>query len=648
MCGIIACLLEKEEHEKNTLIESLLFGLEQLQNRGYDSAGITSISSKSKFTTHKFASSTEHSALVSLKEKRSQYENHYCGIAHTRWATHGSKTNYNSHPHISFDGEFALVHNGILENFQNIKSSLKEKNIPFYSQTDSEVIVNYITYHYHTIIANNRISVPQNTASISQHKIWIKQAIQNALQGMEGTWGIVLISIRTPETLYCFRHGSPLLISYDNHYAYVGSEQSAFGDKVNNYITIDNHDICILSNSINGIQLESDNQYQLNHISNICDYSKEGYTHWMKKEIYEQVDASLRAISLGGRLLSNNKVKLGGLYDYQIQLRDIEHVILLGCGTSYYAGCIGVYIMKHFLLFKSIQIIDGSDFDTIDIPREGKTAIIFLSQSGETRDLHRCIYIAKQCNALCIGVVNVVDSMIAREVDCGCYINAGREVGVASTKSFTSQVLVLIMLSIYFAQIQNIQERKRIQLIKDLRKFSKDVEDTLKQIEDTITEDSTILSLFDNKEHCFILGKGIGECIAKEGALKIKEVSYIHAEGYSSSSLKHGPFALLDENFPVILLDTTSTYRPKLLNAYEEIQSRKAPIIWITNSRQYESLSDTMKESSSTHIIQTACNTSFQEILYIIPLQYISYMLSVRRGLNPDMPRNLAKVVTVD
>ena len=193
------------------------------------------------------------------------------------------------------------------------------------------------------------------------------------------------------DRLYCFRHGSPLLISYDNHYAYVGSEQSAFGDKVNNYITIDNHDICILSNSINGIQLESDNQYQLNHISNICDYSKEGYTHWMKKEIYEQVDASLRAISLGGRLLSNNKVKLGGLYDYQIQLRDIEHVILLGCGTSYYAGCIGVYIMKHFLLFKSIQIIDGSDFDTIDIPREGKTAIIFLSQSGETRDLHRCI-----------------------------------------------------------------------------------------------------------------------------------------------------------------------------------------------------------------------------------------------------------------
>lgn len=636
MCGIVAGI-----QQDNSIVHPLLFGLEQLQNRGYDSAGITTITKDNHFITHKYSSSRETNALEILKTKRSSHENHTCGIGHTRWATHGAKTDYNAHPHVSFDGQFALVHNGILENFQSLKQNLQSKKISFSSQTDTEVIVNLIAYHYHDIVCYQ--SSENDIMYIDEKRKNIKKAIQNALEEMQGTWGIVVMSTLDPNTLYCFRHGSPLLISYDKSYAFVVSEQSGFNELVNNYISIDNHDICILSTTQDGVHIESSKEYSYTKIQQKQCFSKDDYPHWMKKEIFEQTDSSLRSISLGGRILSNNKVKLGGLQDYHIELKEIDHIILLGCGTSYYAAKIGGHFMKQFSIFHSIQVIDGASFDMLDIPKQGKTALLLLSQSGETKDLHRCIEIGKQMNTLLIGVVNVVDSLIAREVDCGCYINAGREVGVASTKAFTSQVLVLVLISIFFAQLHHIHERKRIEYIKDLRKISMDIESTLQSIQ---SYENSFLKFFKDKNNCFILGKNIGEYIALEGALKIKEVSYIHAEGYSSSSLKHGPFALLDEEFPVILLDTTPYYRAKIYNAYEEIASRNAPILFITNDQQYNTLPESMKQNP--FLVKTSTNTSFQELLYIIPLQYLAYILSIHRGFNPDMPRNLAKVVTVE
>lgn len=635
MCGIVAGI---QQDKSKSVVESLLFGLEQLQNRGYDSAGITTITKDKHFITHKYSSSRETNAVEILKTKRSSHKEHTCGIGHTRWATHGAKTDYNAHPHVSFDGLFSLVHNGILENFQVLKEKLLSNNISFSSQTDTEVIVNLIAYHYHIILSYH--SPSENKQNKRKN---IKRAIQQALEEMEGTWGIVVISTLDPDTLYCFRHGSPLLISYDKSYAFVVSEQSGFNEVVNNYISIDNHDICILSTTSNGVHIHSNKEYTSTRIQNKQHFSKENYPHWMKKEIFEQTDSSLRSISLGGRILSNNKVKLGGLQDYHIELKEVDHIILLGCGTSYYAAKIGAHYMKQFSIFHSIQVIDGASFSMLDIPKQGKTALLLLSQSGETKDLHRCIEIGKQMNTLLIGVVNVVDSLIAREVDCGCYINAGREVGVASTKSFTSQVLVLILIALFFSQLHRIHERKRIEYIKDLRKISLDIEGTLQSIQ---SDDSSFLKFFKDKKNCFILGKDIGEYIALEGALKIKEVSYIHAEGYSSSSLKHGPFALLDEEFPVILLDTSTFYRAKICNAYEEIKSRNAPILFITNDQQYNTLPESMKQNP--FLMKTSTNSSFQELLYIIPLQYLAYMLSVDRGFNPDMPRNLAKVVTVE
>ena len=293
----------------------------------------------------------------------------------------------------------------------------------------------------------------------------------------------------------------------------------------------------------------------------------------------------------------------------------------------------GLQYFKEFELFNNVQLFDGAEFNSKDIPKIGKTGLILLSQSGETKDLHRCIQIGRNNGLFLVGVVNVVDSLIAREVDCGCYLNAGREVAVASTKAYTSQIILLCLIAIWFSQEKNINNTLREKYIKDLRNLHKDIKSTIELSEHKM---DTIVPFF--KHHsCFILGKGKCESVAKEGALKIKEISYIHAEGYSTSSLKHGPFALLHKDFPVVLVAPDDEHYQKNENAYEEIKSRHASIIFITD-----------KDVNKDNIIKIAYNKSFQELLTIIPLQLLAYKLSLDRGLNPDMPRNLAKVVTVE
>lgn len=316
------------------------------------------------------------------------------------------------------------------------------------------------------------------------------------------------------------------------------------------------------------------------------------------------------------------------------KLIEVDNLILLGCGTSYFAGLTSINYFKDLCNFNTVQIFDGADFNENDIPRNGKSALILLSQSGETKDLHRCIEIGRKNDLIIIGVVNVVDSLIARESDCGCYLNAGREVAVASTKSFTSQVILLSMIAIWFSQINNINENKRIRYIQDLRRLELDIKNTLNNAENY----KQYLKFIENKKSIFILGKGNIRAIAREGSLKIKEVSYIHAEGYSGSSLKHGPFGLLEKGFPVILLDTNDNHYNKMSNVYEEIKSRYAEIITISNNNSLD--------RENTIIIPY--NKTYSNILTIIPLQILSYELSLLKGINPDFPRNLAKVVTVE
>lgn len=614
MCGIVGFL------GKENAFTCLYEGLVQLQNRGYDSAGIA-LFHENNVKIHKHASEENESALIKLKPLKETYCNEICGIAHTRWATHGAKTDINSHPHQSQDGKFTLVHNGIIENYAELKKFLIEKDYVFVSQTDTEVIVQLLSY-------------------FMEESETVTEAINKTIEKLKGTWGLAILHSDEPNHLYCTRHGSPLLVGLEGNKAMVTSEQSGFCNAFSKYIVLNNQDICILhyNEEEDIVHIQTKDSYQeKSALQNQNALSPFPYAHWTLKEIKEQVDSTLRAISMGGRLLSNDEVKLGGLEEKKKELLELDNMILLGCGTSYHAGMIGVQYMKEIADFNVVQLYDGAEFGEEDIPKKGKTGLLLLSQSGETKDLHRCIDIAHAHNLYMIGVVNVVDSLIAREVHCGCYLNAGREVAVASTKAYTSQVIILAMIALWFAQSKNIHEEKRMKMIQDLRRLYLDVEKTIDMSLDTIKKD--IVPLFKNRASCFLLGKGKCESIAREGALKIKEISYIHAEGYSTSSLKHGPFALLDKDFPVVLIGPNDKYYEKTENAYEEIKSRHANIIMITNK---------MQDEERPNVIQITNNKTFQELLCVIPLQILSYYLSLDKGLNPDMPRNLAKVVTVE
>jgi glucosamine--fructose-6-phosphate aminotransferase (isomerizing) len=607
MCGIFAYI------GKNNTIKNIIEGLKQLQNRGYDSAGYCCLSNDNQFILEKFASDNI-SALDKLEKL--DYKNYNLGIGHTRWATHGPKTDTNSHPHNDMTNNFSLVHNGIIENYLEIKKFLLKNNYTFKSETDTEIIVNLISYKYN--LSND-----------------IERAIKETADELSGTYALCIISKFSPGKIYCVRHGSPLLIGSNENEIIVTSEQSGFCNKVNSYICLNNSDLSILSFIDNKLEIKTKSEYKKKSV-NICDIklTPDPYDHWMIKEIIEQKESSLRAISLGGRLLNDNSVRLGGFEDSEENLLKTDNLILLGCGTSYFAGLTSLKYFKELCDFNIINIIDGAEFNEYDIPKIGKTSVILLSQSGETKDLHRCINIARKNDLFIIGVVNVVDSLIARESDCGCYLNAGREVAVASTKSFTSQVIILSMIAVWFSQKKDINNIKRKRYITDLRNIHIDINSILNNKE----EFKKIIPSLIEKNSLFILGKGNLEAIAKEGSLKIKEVTYIHAEGYSGSSLKHGPFGLLEKDFPVILIDTDSNHNSKMSNVYEQVKSRHAKVITITNNINYE--------RDDMYIIPN--NKTFNNILSVIPLQLLSYYLSIEKGYNPDFPRNLAKVVTVE
>lgn len=621
MCGIVGILSNIDE-----TITKLLYSLSQLENRGYDSAGICCINNFGKLIIQKYASENI-SALKKLEENKCLFEHSNIGIGHTRWATHGGKTDANSHPHISSDNLFIIVHNGIIENYLTLKNMLIGNSYSFKSETDSEVIANLLSYNY----KNNEETVLNDK---------IVKTIKNTIDMLEGTWGLCIICVDNPDALYCTKNGSPILIGLTDNYAMAVSEQSAFDIDIKKYIILNNYDICTLKKINNQITINTSHQYQAKNTqnnlnANNLDTTK--FSHWTLKEIYEQRESVQRAISFGGRLLTDNTVKLGGLETNKDLLVQIDNLILLGCGTSYNAGLCGLHYFRELCNFHCVYLIDGADFSLLDVPKNGKTALILLSQSGETKDLHRCVNIAKKHKILTIGIINVVDSLIAREVDCGCYLNAGKEVAVASTKSFTSQCILLSMVAIWFSQIHNTNHNIRQQYVSDLKLLHNNVSLLLEDLEEKTDK---VVGLFQSVTSCFVLGKGNCESIAKEGSLKIKEISYIHSEGYSTSSLKHGPFALLCEEFPVILVAPNDEHLAKNLNAYCEIKSRNAPIVVITNNN--------VDEINKENVLYIPYNKTYNNILSAIVLQMIAYKLSVSKGINPDMPKNLAKVVTVE
>jgi glucosamine--fructose-6-phosphate aminotransferase (isomerizing) len=630
MCGIFG-IINKTTNNEN-IYDKIINGLFQLQNRGYDSSGL-SLLNKGKIETYKYASTANESSLDKLKNlnlTKGKDDEIYQGIGHNRWATHGIKNDINAHPHLSNDNNFALVHNGIIENYVELKHFLQENGYTFYSQTDTEVIVNLISYYYKIY----------NDTFIS---------LKNVIDKLEGTYGIILLDVNSPDKIYCVRNGSPLLVGKNEECVIITSEQSGFCNLISNYITLHNDDICVINRITctenNELLIQTFNTYTHKNVNvENRDLTPYPYDHWTLKEINHQPSCILNSINNGGRIKTHCEVKLGGLEQHINILKNINNIIILGCGTSFYAGLYGMYYFKKTCNFNCVQTFDGAEFTENDICKLGNSAVIFISQSGETKDLHRCIDIVKQHNLVTIGIINVVDSLIAREVDCGVYCNAGIEVGVASTKSFTSQVVCLSLVAIWFAQIHNINENKRIKMISDLHNLSNDFKNTI----DDVLEQAKIVAQNLNKlsvKSMFLLGKGSDEYIAREGALKIKEISYVHAEGYSASSLKHGPFALLDENVPVIILNLESNYTSKIMSCLQEVTSRNSPVILITNQG-----SKCVKNFSSltNNIINVRENMSYSSLLGIISIQLIAYYLSVERGINPDKPKNLAKVVTVE
>jgi glucosamine--fructose-6-phosphate aminotransferase (isomerizing) len=612
MCGIIGYL------GYSNSIQSLNNGLIILQNRGYDSVGISYINQNSELKIIKYASNNSLDMLL----QNTQSITSHIGIGHTRWATHGSKTQINAHPHQDNKERISLVHNGIIENYYELKNKLFEDGYFFISETDTEVISVLIGYYL-------------------DNGFEIEIAIQKTIDMLIGTWALVIIHRDYPQKMWITRKGSPLLLGFNDECIMVVSEQIAFDKNINQYIVLDNDELIEINRDNKQFLYNKDmKRYSIKEKNkDIVELHPHGYKHWMLKEIYEQPECINRAINNGGRIKTNQSVKLGGLDANYRKLIKLNHIILLGCGTSLHSGLWALDIFKSLNIFDTVSIFNGAEFNIKDIPQKGETGLILISQSGETKDLYRCIQIANDNNLFTIGVVNVVDSLIARETNCGVYLNAGREVAVASTKSFTNQCIILSMIAVWFSQHSDKNIEKRIQIISDIQILSIQINNALLSMEKSI---QNILPLINNNTSMFILGKGFGYSIALEGALKVKEVAYIHAEGYSTSELKHGPIALIDTNTPVIIIDIDDEHRNKTNNAYNEILSRNACVIIITNN----DFSTYNLNQPNSILIEN--NKTYGGLIALTVIQLLSYYLAIKYEYNPDFPKNLAKVVTVD
>ena len=609
MCGITVFLSKTNENIIVKIVKSLAI----LQNRGYDSVGIAMKSKNWEIFKH---ASTEVSDSIDKLELTMKNKVSSIALGHTRWATHGGKTDDNAHPHYSMRKNIILVHNGIISNYLEIKKFLLKKNYIFYSETDTEVIANLIEFYLMENYSINR-------------------AIELASKDLCGTWALAIVYTSEPDKVYLTRHGSPLILGYNDNYIICTSEISGFIGLIKKYIIIENNDIICLTKD----GYTSKKVYESKKIDNIIlQDSPAPFLHWTIKEIMDQPTSILAAYNNGARIHDNNII-LGGLHNLSniIRTNSIEHLILLGCGTSYHACMIGKFYFNSSKVFNTIQAFDASEFTKNDIPKRGKVLCIVCSQSGETCDLVKCIDICKSNECILLGVVNVVDSLIAQMVDCGVYLNAGQEIAVASTKSYTSTLVILSLIGMWFKEKQT-----NIPIINTLRLLPDYVEKLFAN--DKIKHQYQNIANFINKnkiQSIFILGREKMFPVAREIALKLKEITYIHAEGYSGGSLKHGPFALLDKNTLTFLLIDEKKI-DSLTSTFHEITSRDTHCCVVSDC------DSSVFEKDNTLKLELPKIAFYQEIIFSIALQYLSYVISISRNLNPDKPRNLAKVVTVD
>jgi glucosamine--fructose-6-phosphate aminotransferase (isomerizing) len=640
MCGITFIYSKNN----NNVLKHIFNSLELIQNRGYDSMGICYYNqTTSNYDIIKKATTSKDDCLTLLKNKfnendlKNQIHSNFA-LGHTRWATHGGKTDANAHPHISNNGSIILVHNGIINNFLIIKEFLISKNYTFYSETDSEVIANLLEYY----IINS---------------CCFEEGLNKTLAMLEGTWGLVIIYTKLINTFYVSRRGSPLLLASNTNYILCSSEINGFNGLTQDYIALNDNSVVKISNN-NYVFLE-ENTNPTPNITNNCyiSYSienseykdiwntKNQYVHWMLKEINEQPETIQKAYNYGGRI-NNNTIKLGGL-DQIINITSyIEYIYLIGCGTSYNASLLGEIYLNELNKFVTVKCINACEFTENCLPNiknYSTLMCIFLSQSGETIDVYNCLKICKNKRCLTMGIINKVDSLIAREVESGVYLNAGLEISVASTKSFTSMLVVLSLISMWFVNNHH-NNNMKINCLRFLSHstthilFDKTINSKLLLLRDSIVS--------KNYNSIFILGKHKLYPVACESSLKIKEVCYIHCEGFSAGSLKHGPFALLDStNLTLLLIDSNDiTNYNNLKSTYYEISGRETNLFIITNSQNV--INELQVHEENCMLINKL--DYYNEILFTIILQKLAYEISIVKGINPDKPKNLAKVVTVE
>jgi glucosamine--fructose-6-phosphate aminotransferase (isomerizing) len=607
-CGIVAFTSKTEP-----CVDYLLEGLTILENRGYDSAGIATLESQGGIACTKYASShSTPDAIARLRKHKGSHQG-TTGVAHTRWATHGGKTDKNAHPHCDAKDRIALVHNGVITNSEELKKSLEAKGIHFRSETDTEVIAQLIG------------------AELDEGK-GILEAIKAAESKLEGTWGVVLISKDRPDEICAFKNGSPLLVGISKGRMWVASEPAAFSQHTKEYIALENGEIAVIRPDGHSLDL-SRVELAPNETIPTTPFP---FEHWTLKEIMEQPEAISRSLNYGGRFKDETKVKLGGLDANEANLRPISHLMIAACGTSYHAGLFGAQLMRSLHSFETVQVVDAAEVTTEAFPKRGG-GLLVLSQSGETKDVHRVVVMANELQIPTFSIINVVGSLIARTTKCGAYLNVGREHAVASTKAFTATVTVLALVAIWFSQIRGTEEAKRRILVESLHRLPISLGIALNSRESC----RRVAAAITRANSCFVLGKGLGESIAREGALKIKEISYLHAEGTSGGALKHGPFALIEPNTPIIMIIIDDKHAPLMKTAAEEVKARGAFVVVITNEPRLGS-------KVADEIIKIPNNGELTALLAVIPLQFIAYELTLLRGHNPDKPRNLAKTITVD
>ena len=613
MCGIVGYIGKKEAYP------ILVKGLKRLEYRGYDSAGVALLNEKGIEIYKKQGKVVQMERVIPAEHPKANL-----GIGHTRWATHGVPSDENSHPHYSQSKKIAIIHNGIIENYASIKSGLEKRGYTFKSDTDTEVLVNLIE----EVLIHEKVS--------------IDEAVRIALNQVVGAYAIAVIEEGNHDQIVVAKKGSPLVIGIGEGEYYIASDATPFIEYTKQAVYLEEEELAILSLK-DGLKLKNiTNEVKIPYVQELAleleSIEKGGYEHFMLKEINEQPKSIFD--TLRGRLLvDKGTIQLGGFNEYEKKFLGADRIIIVACGTSWHAGLVAEYLIEDLARIP-VEVEYASEFRYRNPIITERDIVIPVSQSGETADTLSAIKLAKEKGATIFGICNVVGSSIARESHSGAYTHAGPEIGVASTKAFTAQVTVFTLIALSLARKKGtITESKFRQLIRELDAMPSKVEETLKVDE----QSKYIASIYKDVPNCLFLGRGINFPVALEGALKLKEISYIHAEGYPAAEMKHGPIALIDEDMPTVVVATRTEHYEKVVSNIQEIKARSGKIIAIVTQ------GDTVVSKIADHVIEVPdVDERLSPLVTTIPLQLMSYHIAVMRECNVDQPRNLAKSVTVE